>query len=58
MRNPFKAVSKSVSGMFSAADGVDFFDHNTLKVGAVLITPIVAPVVFVAAFFQKPEVKS
>lgn len=57
MRNPFKAVGSAVSGMFTAADGCDFFDPTTLKVGAVLVTPIVAPVAFVAALFQKAEGK-
>jgi hypothetical protein len=55
MKNPFKASGSAVSGMFAAADGCDFFDHTTLKVGAVLATPIVAPVAFVAAFFQGQE---
>jgi hypothetical protein len=39
--------------MFSAADGCDFFDPTTLKVGAVLVTPIAAPVAFIAALFSK-----
>jgi hypothetical protein len=55
MKNPFKAAGSAVSGMFSAADGCDFFDPTTLKVGAVIVTPIVAPVAFVAALFQKPD---
>lgn len=53
MINPFKHTAKTVSGMFTSADQCDFFDHTTLKFGAVLVTPIVAPVSFLAAFFLK-----
>lgn len=49
----FTHTAKTVAGMFTAADECDFFDHTTLKVGAVVVTPIVAPVAFVAAFFAR-----
>jgi hypothetical protein len=39
--------------MFTAADQCDYFDHTTLKVGAVIVTPIVAPIAFISAFFVK-----
>jgi hypothetical protein len=57
MNNPFKAVGGAVSGMFTSADQCDFFNPTMLKVGAVIVTPIVAPVAFIAAFFQKSDKK-
>ena len=54
MVNPFTHAGKAVAGMFKAADECDFFAPTPLKVGATLITPIVAPVAFVSAFFKKP----
>jgi len=53
MVNPFTHTGKAVAGMFNAADECDFFDHATLKVGAVIVTPIVAPIAFLSAFFTK-----
>lgn len=53
MVNPFKHTAKTVAGMFASADQCDCFDPTTLKVGAVLVTPIVAPVAFLAAFLVK-----
>ena len=53
MKNPFAATGNAVAGMFRAADQCDFYDPTILKAGAVLVTPIVAPVAFMAAFFQK-----
>ncbi len=42
-----------MSGLFTSADQCDYFAHGPLKVGAVLVTPIVAPIAFVSALFQK-----
>jgi len=53
MVNPFTHTGKAAAGMFNAADECDFFDHATLKVGAVIVTPIVAPIAFLSAFFTK-----
>ena len=58
MVNPFKATGDAVKGMYAAADGCDFFDHNILKVGATMVTPIVAPVAFVAALFATKKAKA
>lgn len=44
-----------MAGMFAAANECDFFDHSTLKVGAAVVTPIVAPIAFLSAFFKKRE---
>jgi hypothetical protein len=52
MKNPFKAVGSVVGGIFTSASQSDCAP-GPAKLGAALITPIVAPVVFVAAFFQK-----
>lgn len=55
MVNPFVHAGKSVAGMFKAPDECDFFAPTPLKIGAVLVPPIVAPVAFVAAFFRKSK---
>jgi hypothetical protein len=55
MKNPFTASGKALPAMFRAADGCDFFNPSALKVGAVVITPIVAPIAFVAALFSPKE---
>jgi hypothetical protein len=55
MVNPFKHVVSVASSMFASADQCDYFDHTTLKVGAVVVMPIVAPIAFVAALFKPSE---
>ena len=57
MKNPFKAAGGAVAGMFAAARSSDCAP-GPAKFGAVLVTPIVAPVAFVAAFFQKSDKKA
>jgi hypothetical protein len=56
MINPFKAAGSAVSGMFSAAASSDCAP-GPAKLGAAIVTPIVAPVAFIAAFFQKGKPK-
>lgn len=53
MKNPFKAAGSAVSGMYTAADGCDFFSPTALKIGATAVAPVIASVAFVAALFQK-----
>jgi hypothetical protein len=53
MVNPFTHTGHVVRDMFTSTEQCDFFDHTTLKVGAVIITPIVAPIAFISAFFKK-----
>lgn len=55
MVNPIKHTGNVVASMFTSADQCDFFDHTTLKVGAVMVTPIVAPIAFIASFFKAKE---
>lgn len=55
MQNPFIVSGKAVKDMFDSTNNVDFFDHRVLKVGAVIVTPIVAPIAFVSAFFTSKK---
>jgi hypothetical protein len=58
MRNPFKAAGSAVASMFKGTTMQDELPAvNPLTPFAVALTPIVAPVAFVAAFFQKPDAK-
>ena len=50
MVNPFKAAGSAVGGMFSAARASDCAP-GPATFGAVIVTPIVAPAAFIAAFF-------
>jgi hypothetical protein len=53
MRNPFKVTGTTISEMFKSAKNSDTIGPALPTIGAVLITPIVAPVVFVTTFFKK-----
>lgn len=52
MINPFKAVVSDVGSMFQAARGSDCAP-GPATVGVVILTPVVAVVSFVSAFFIK-----
>jgi hypothetical protein len=53
--NPFKAAGSAISGMFSAARASDCAP-GPATFGAVIVTPIIAPVAFIAALFAaKPK---
>lgn len=54
MKNPFKAAGDAVSGLYSAAAESDCAP-GPAKAAVVCIAPIVAPVAFIAAFFQKAK---
>ena len=56
MINPFKAVKWTVGCLFAAANASDCA-RGPAKIGAALLTPIVAPIAFVTAFFQKGDSK-
>jgi hypothetical protein len=56
MKNPFKAVGNTIGGMFHSATHDDSA-APVYTTCAVLVTPIVAPIVFIAAFFQKADPK-
>jgi len=55
MINPFKAVGSTVGGMFQSDQNLDFMGPTLPSIAAVLVTPIVAPVAFIAAFFTSKE---
>jgi len=50
MLNPFKSVGSVIGGLWASADGSDCAP-GPAKVGVVLLTPIVAPVVFIGSLF-------
>lgn len=57
MKNPFTAVGKTVSGMWKDANESDVAPGLSKLGTAVVLVPIVAPITFIAAFFQKPDPK-
>lgn len=50
MINPFKATKSTVSSMFQAARSSDCA-APLATAGAVIVTPIVVPIIFIAALF-------
>jgi hypothetical protein len=58
MKNPFKAAGNAVASMFKGTTMQGEMPAiNGLTPFAVIATPIVAPVAFIAAFFQKADPK-
>lgn len=56
MVNPFKAARAAVSDLFLNAESSDCAP-GLAKISAAIATPLVAPVAFVAALFQKGDPK-
>jgi hypothetical protein len=56
MTNPFQASKQAVATLFHEANGSDCA-RGMAVTGAVLLTPVVAPVAFVLAMFIKKKDK-